>query len=183
MAEEEDNLEEDQAEDAEGEGAEEDGEGSKKKGKSKLFIIIGLAVLLVGGAAAAAFFFLPKGGDEEGENAQQEEGEKPGETQLFHYESPEIVTNLQAPEGGGASHFLKLKLYFAINSEAEAVNLEQVIPKIVDEFQIFLRSLRYEDLQGSAGTYRLKEGLLLRARQAAEPVEVKDILFKEILIR
>ena len=42
--------------------------------------------------------------------------------------------------------------------------IEAVMPRIVDNFQIYLRELRLEDLRGSAGIYRLREELL-RARE------------------
>jgi len=45
------------------------------------------------------------------------------------------------------------------------------------------RELRIEDLQGSAGMYRLREELLRRVRAATAPAQVKDVLFKEMLVQ
>ena len=61
--------------------------------------------------------------------------------------------------------------------------LEQVLPRVVDNFQVYLRELRAEDLRGSAGLYRLREDLLSRAQTAAAPADVRDVLFKEMLIQ
>jgi len=57
------------------------------------------------------------------------------------------------------------------------------MPRIIDNFQVYLRELRLEDLRGSAGMYRLREELLTRVVAAAQPVRVKDVLFKEMLIQ
>jgi flagellar FliL protein len=46
-----------------------------------------------------------------------------------------------------------------------------------------LRGLQVEDLQGSAGIYRLREELLARVNVVTEPVKVHDVLFKEILVQ
>ena len=56
-------------------------------------------------------------------------------------------------------------------------------PRIVDNFQVYLRELRIEDLRGSAGVYRLREELLARVNTAVQPVKVKNVLFNEVLIQ
>ncbi len=61
--------------------------------------------------------------------------------------------------------------------------LESILPRIVDNFQVYLRELRVEDLNGSAGLQRLREDLLLRVTNAAAPAVVKDVLFRELLIQ
>ena len=40
-----------------------------------------------------------------------------------------------------------------------------------------------EDLRGSAGMYRLREELLMRVTEAAQPVRVHDVLFQEMLVQ
>lgn len=54
---------------------------------------------------------------------------------------------------------------------------------MIDQFQVYLRELRVEDLQGSAGMYRLREELLIRVSAAVKPAKVSDILFKEMLVQ
>ena len=58
-----------------------------------------------------------------------------------------------------------------------------MMPRIVDNFQIYLRELRIEDLRGSDGIYRLREELLARVNAAVAPVKVTDVLFKEMLVQ
>jgi flagellar FliL protein len=57
------------------------------------------------------------------------------------------------------------------------------MPRIMDNFQVYLRELRIEDLKGSAGMYRLREELLVRVNAAAAPAKVRDVLFKEMLVQ
>jgi flagellar FliL protein len=57
------------------------------------------------------------------------------------------------------------------------------MPRIIDNFQVYLRELRLDDLRGSAGIYRLREELLMRVNTAAQPVHVKDVLFREMLVQ
>ena len=54
------------------------------------------------------------------------------------------------------------------------------MPKIIDNFQTYLRELRIDDLKGSAGMYRLREELLIRVNAGAAPIKIKDVLFKEM---
>ncbi len=61
--------------------------------------------------------------------------------------------------------------------------LDGMMPRIVDSFQIYLRELRVEDLQGSAGLQRLREELLLRVNAAIAPAKARDVLFKEMLVQ
>ena len=57
------------------------------------------------------------------------------------------------------------------------------MPRIVDNFQVYLRELRPDELSGTKGIFRLKEELLVRVNNAVQPARVYDILFKEILVQ
>ena len=195
MAEEEVNENED------GEG-EEGEEGAPKKKKSKLlFIIIGLVIVL-GGAGAGLFFSGMLGGGEEekklaegehgeeGEYAEDEEsaeesgdekGGKEGEKVSLFLDVPDIVVNLQST--GRRSNFVNLKLTFELKKGKDAAVVEEQMPRIIDAFNTYLRSLRKEDLQGSAGIYRLEHELMLRLKKTLKKGEVVDILFREIIVQ
>ncbi|MEO1066416.1 MAG: flagellar basal body-associated FliL family protein, partial [Pseudomonadota bacterium] len=45
------------------------------------------------------------------------------------------------------------------------------------------RELRTTDIEGSAGMFRLKEELQRRINVAVYPVEVRKILFEEIIVQ
>jgi len=57
------------------------------------------------------------------------------------------------------------------------------MPRVVDQFQGYLRELRIDDLKGSAGVIRLKEELLRRINVATAPYHVRDVLLKEMIIQ
>ena len=63
------------------------------------------------------------------------------------------------------------------------MRVQAVIPRVIDNFQTYLRELRVDDLNGSAGLYRLREELLTRVNVAVQPAKVNAILFKEMLIQ
>ncbi len=48
---------------------------------------------------------------------------------------------------------------------------------------MYLRELRFEDLKGTSGIYRMKIELLNRIRAVTPGVKVHDILFQEILVQ
>ncbi|MBZ0325118.1 MAG: flagellar basal body-associated FliL family protein, partial [Alphaproteobacteria bacterium] len=79
--------------------------------------------------------------------------------------------------------FLKMSISLELAGESDAARVRQVLPRVIDNFQTYLRELRTEDLQGSAGLYRLREELLVRVNHAAEPAKVRDVLFREMLVQ
>ena len=96
-------------------------------------------------------------------------------------EIPDMVVNLSSADG--QPRFLRLSVQLELKNEADKAMVEQVMPRVVDQFQTYLRELRVRDLRGSAGIYRLQMELLSRVNAAAYPVEVQDVLFQEILIQ
>ena len=85
--------------------------------------------------------------------------------------------------GSRKSNFLKISVALELDDEATIERLQTVMPRIIDNFQVYLRELRIEDLSGSAGIERLREELLLRVNAAIRPAEVRDVLFKEMLVQ
>ena len=101
--------------------------------------------------------------------------------QTTFFEIPDLIVNLNT--SGRKSAFLKIKISLEITDPADIDTINQMLPRIVDNFQVYLRELRIEDLQGSAGMYRLHEELLRRVNIAGRPAKVKDVLFKEMLVQ
>lgn len=167
-----------------------DGEGGGG-GKKKLLLIIIPVVLLViiGGVAGAFFAGVFDSAEEEPVElsaAEQElldtqQGVEQAATgQVVFYDVPEMLVNLNT--GGTTETFLKIQVSLELNDPEAMAQLEQLMPRVVDNFQTYLRELRIEDLEGSEGIYRLKEELLLRVNAAVRPVQVQDVLFREILV-
>lgn len=170
---------------AKGEGA---GGPDKKGSKKKLFILIGLVVLLGLGAVTAAFFTglmqplidLVLGTEREAKTDAAKSTEAKAPQTLVFYDLPELLVNLNTQ--GRRASFLKVRLSLELERADEIPMIEKAMPRIIDNFQVYLRELRIEDLKGSAGMYRLREELLTRV-SAASPVKVRDVLFKEMLVQ
>jgi len=97
------------------------------------------------------------------------------------FDLPDLLVNLNS--NGRRASFLKISVSLELEDQADVVRLQAVMPRIIDNFQVYLRELRVEDLRGSSGIYRLREELLARVNAAAAPVKVKDVLFKEMLVQ
>ena len=163
-----------------------DGPPGKSGGKKKIIIFaaVGVIILLVGSAAAYFTGMLEPllGGG--GEEVAAEEG---GEQQIIDsgeavfYDLEDLMVNLNTT--GRKSTFLKIRISLELPTADDIPKIESVMPRIVDNFQVYLRELRVEDLKGSAGMYRLREELLTRVSAAAAPARVNDVLFKEMLVQ
>ena len=148
----------------------------------KLVLFIMLPMLLIGLAGAGVYVSgladsLIGAEEHEGELLSQEEDDGPS----IYYDIPEMLVNLNS--SGRKAGYLKISVSVEIGSEEDAGQLDTALPRIVDSFQVYLRELRVEDLSGSAGLQRLREELLLRVSNAAAPMVVRDILFREMLIQ
>lgn len=182
--------------------AEDGGEAPAKKKlsgkKLVLFIVLPLLLLLCGGGGAA--FFLLAGDDGEvqaeagvqgdgevaenpqGEGSKGKGGKKAGSGgDIVFYDLPELLVNLNT--GGKRATYLKLTVALELENQSVVSEVERVLPRITDSFQVYLRELRLEDLRGSAGLMRLKEELLVRLNIAAGTTRINDVLFKEMLVQ
>ena len=190
--------EEDDADAVGDEGDGDDGEASGGGGKKKIIIIIALALLVIVGGVAGAYFMglldpviemivgpedAAEGeeGGEEGEECEEgEEGDCASGRAVF-YDLQELLVNLNT--GGRKSSFLKIRISLELASARDKAKMDTIMPRVIDNFQTYLRELRLDDLKGSAGMYRLREELLVRVNAAAAPAKIKDVLFKEMLVQ
>jgi flagellar FliL protein len=106
-------------------------------------------------------------------------GEEGGDSGFL--EIPPMIVNLNTQDG--TPRYLRLTVQLELEDAADKDAVNAVMPRVVDQFQTYLRELRDQDLRGSAGVYRLQMELLWRVNQAVAPIEVKDVLFQEILIQ
>jgi flagellar FliL protein len=175
--------------DEEGNPLEEGGGGGKKK---LILLIVAPLLVLVGGGAGLYFsgaldqFLAPKEEEHaaaEGEHAPavDEHGNPIASGGPVFLAIPDMIVNLSSTDS--QPRYLRLKVQLEMENQADMTAVEQVLPRVVDQFQTYLRELRVKDLKGSAGIYRLQMELLSRVNAAAYPVVVKDVLFQEILIQ
>ena len=181
---------------AEGEVKPLDDEGGKGFGAKKLLMIV-IPILLIGVGAALYFTGVigpkkapPADGDKAAAAAGTEAGAAPAVDKdgkpiapsgPQFMEMPDLLVNLSS--AGGPARFLKLKVKLEVDNAADLDALTAVSPRVIDQFQTFLREMRVQDLRGSAGIYRLRQELLYRVNLAAQPIKVHDVLFQEILIQ
>ena len=116
-----------------------------------------------------------KTGEQANAAAAKEEG-KP-----VYFSLGDLLVNLSGE--GKHPNFLKVKISLELADEKDVPLMDAIKPRIIDNFQVYLRELRIEDLRGSAGMYRLREELLTRVTEAAQPVRVRDVLFQEMLVQ
>lgn len=162
----------------------------------KIMIMILVPLILIGGGVGAYLSGALDGllGKEKKMESHSEmasdDGHGSGKSKSYGDESnlhaafleiPNMIVNLSSDDG--QPRYLRLSVQLELESEEEKVKVEQVMPRVVDQFQTYLRELRVSDLRGSAGIYRLQMELLARVNAAAAPIVVQDVLFQEILIQ
>jgi flagellar FliL protein len=150
--------------------------------KFQLIVAAGLLVVLGGGGAA--YYFLaptPKSADETALASVQTQAANLPPAKAAFFDIPDIIVNIQTPDSAPA--FLKLSVSLELDKAEAKAAIEPVLPRIIDQFQTYLRELRVEDIRGSAGVMRLKEELLRRVNLAVAPTPVRDVLLKEMIIQ
>ncbi len=179
---------------AEGEAAAEAPKQRFTPKKIVLFVVLPLVLIVVGGGAAYYFglldkVFPPKKPNcetvKEGDKSYAECAAMKEEADTTHPGSfltiPDMIVNLNSSTK--QPRFLKISLKLELGSEEDQKKIEPMLPRVVDQFQMYLRELRIEDLRGTSGIYRMKIELLSRVRAAAPNIKVRDVLFQEILVQ
>jgi flagellar FliL protein len=153
---------------------------AKKAGKKKLILIAVPVVLLLTGAGLWFSGVLPHmlGMDKHDEHAA--EAAKP--VPPSYIDLPEMVANLNSNAAHKPS-YIKLVARMEVPKPEDTEKVKAALPRLQDMMQTYLREMRPEELRGSAGTYRLREELLVRANAAVAPAKVSDVLFIQMLIQ
>lgn len=172
-------------------------EGGKFNAKKiVLFGVLPLVILIGGGAGAYFMGYLDKiipghheldcttvveGDENYAMCAEQIAAAASDMTPGVFIEIPNMIVNLNSTSK--QPRFLKISLKLELEKKEDEKKFELVMPRVVDQFQTYLRELRLEDLRGSSGMYRMKIELLSRVRAAAPDIKVRDVLFQEILVQ
>ena len=154
----------------------------KSGGKKKLIIFIAIVVVLLLAIAAGLYFSgvaqVLLGGHKKA--AVVAAPPPPPAVPSFH-DLPDLLVNLNT--NGRKASYLKLTISLQIDNKLDDPKVDAALPRILDTCQVYMRELRFEDLKGSAGLYRLREELLMRISQVMAPVKIDDVLFKEMVIQ
>jgi flagellar protein FliL len=127
------------------------------------------------------------GGDDQGAAATGEELEMGRlldceEGNPCYYAMPDLIVNLAAVEGQ-REQSLKLDLVLESGDPHNFDAVPAAMPRLKDQLNSFLRELRVEDLNGSAGTYRLRRELMKRFNVVMAPAKVDAVLIEGMLIQ
>jgi flagellar FliL protein len=99
-----------------------------------------------------------------------------------YYAMPDLMVNLAGNEGERAQ-FLKLELVLESSDASAFDGVPDSMPRLKDQINTFLRELRVEDLNGSAGTYRLRRELMKRFNLVMAPAKIDAVLIEGMLIQ
>jgi flagellar FliL protein len=163
--------------DAQAQEGAEDAKAPAQPGKKKLVIVAGLALLVLAGGGAGAYFTFAR--PHNGGEAAHAEAKKP----VSFVDLREMTVNLAAEPNRERQQFLKFRVALEVGDPKVMAEIQPLLPRVEDTFQVFLRELRPSDLEGSAGTYRLREELLRRVNMAVYPAKVDAVLFKDIVVQ
>jgi flagellar FliL protein len=155
-----------------------DQDGRGKGGKKKLiFVVLGL-LLLGGGGAGVYFSGMLDGAPTE---TDQVAAAPPPPPAIIYFDMPDMLVNIDS--AGARPSFLKIRASLELIEGTDTVKLGELLPRVVDKFQTYLRELRLDDLKSGEGLRRLREELRIHVNIALSPIEVRDILFRDILIQ
>lgn len=91
-----------------------------------------------------------------------------------------LLVNLNT--GGRGIILLRISVALELESEDDRAEIDLLMPAIINDFQVYLRSLRPDDLEGTKGLTRIQEELLVRINQSISPKRIRRILFEDFLI-
>jgi flagellar protein FliL len=151
----------------------------RKQWNGKRVTLLAVAVLLLAGGGFSAWRYFASQPHEK--TAEDLAAEAAADKAIVYVEAPDIFVNINA--GQGKSRFLKLGITLQVRGQANAADIKTNMPRIVDNFQVYLRELRVEDLNGSAGMFLLKEELMRQVNIELAPVRIENVLFKEMLLQ
>jgi flagellar protein FliL len=167
--------------DASAEEAVDEAPKSRFGGRRGLMIVAGAGLLLIAGTGGVLYFTGLAGKLLGTSKVETAEAAAPPPKPSVFLDLQDLLVNLNST--GRKASFLKISVSLELEDQADTARIQAVMPRIIDNFQVYLRELRVEDLRGSGGIYRLREELLARVNAAASPVKVKDVLFKEMLVQ
>jgi flagellar FliL protein len=148
--------------------------GAAGGGKKKLLVVGAVAGLLAIGGGG--WFFLGRSSTP----ASAAVGHK---KPVAFVDLREMTMNLAGEPGQDRPRFLKLKVALEVKDAKIVPEVQQMLPRVEDILQVFVREMRPSDLEGSGGMYRLREELLRRVNIAVAPSRVDAVLFKEIILQ
>lgn len=155
-----------------------EGEGAAAPKKKKMMLILSSVVAVVGILVAVGVVFF-MGGEKKDEH-QEDQATHMEPVAIF--DVPEFNMSLLSDDPN-AQHFVKMKISVELAKTGDTEALTKLLPRLQDDWGGFLRQMRVSDLQGSANLQRLKDSLLRRANQSLDPLQIKAVYIRELLVQ
>ncbi len=171
------------------------GDAPPKKGRLKTVLILVLLILvLAGGGGAAGVLFLgmklPFLGAAPPPDAVTPAAvpppapEKAPQPKLVAKPTfvavPPIVVNLADTTG---RRFIRLSVSVEVSSAEGESAVKENVPKIIDAFQLYLRSQSLESFNSVANLMQVRRDLLARLNRIDPRIEAKAVLFQDLIIQ
>jgi flagellar FliL protein len=116
--------------------------------------------------------------DDTADHAAADDGD---EKQPVFLQIPDMLVSLDA--GQGRSTYVKIGFSLEIPNRSHKKSVKKLMPRIVDQCQVYLRELRRGDFTGSAGVLRVREELLRRVSHAVAPIPIDDVLLTGLVVQ
>jgi len=178
------------------------GEGEEappKKSRLKTILILTILVMVLAGAGVAAGvmflglklpFMNPPAQPAEGEAGaaapapapapEKAQPPKPAAAKPTFVAVPPIVVNLT---DGGGRRFIRLSVSVEVSSVEGETAVKENVPKIIDAFQMYLRSQSLESFNSVASLMQVRRDLLGRLNRIDPRIEAKAVLFQDLIIQ
>lgn len=151
------------------------------KKPSKLPMIIGLVLALAGGGGG--FFAVYSGmllGGESHEEAMEEAHDEPVD------DMPDVVFVAVEPmvisvNGAHGREHLRFRAQLEVSPKHQS-DVEQLLPRVVDVLNGYLRALKISDLEDSSALIRLRGQMLRRVQIVTGQGRVNDLLIMEFVL-
>lgn len=159
-----------------------EGEAAPKKGKGKLFLIIGLAVVLLGGGGGGFFFWKSK--QAAAETAKQKEPAKKEPLQFLTLD-PAFVVNFEASQ---AVRFLQIEVRLASRDLPTIEMLKHNDPLIRNDLLLLFGNQDYTQVATRAGKEKLRSDTLAAVRriiksEGGEAEKVEGVYFTSFVMQ
>jgi flagellar FliL protein len=151
-----------------------------KKGKGKLFVILGVVFILLLGGGAGAFFMLRKPADPNAPDAKKDAAKKEA-TGIVNFEP--FVVNL-ADEG--KRRFLRINVRLIVENEEEAEHItksEVIHTRLRADILDLLTQQTSDHITTADGKAALKKEISERAHHILHETEVADVLFSDLVVQ
>jgi flagellar FliL protein len=147
-------------------------------------VVVGIVAVValaagIGGGYVAGQMLLPSDKKEKKPEAASASVPERPDPDLF-YELPETLVALRSDTP--QAPLLKFGVDVEFESVGDKIEMERYLPRVLDVFQVYVRTLQLKDLRGVAGLQRFREGLRQHIQGVVAPGRIKAVMFRDISV-